>query len=88
MQSGHIPNSFNIPYTDVINNGFLKSKNELENLFREFINKKRIVFTCGSGITASILAFAAFTIDIKNFSVYDGSWTEWASSNNLPINKI
>ena len=48
-------------------------------------NKKEIIFTCGSGITAAILALGAAIVKIDNVAVYDGSWTEWASTKHLPI---
>jgi thiosulfate/3-mercaptopyruvate sulfurtransferase len=38
-----------------------------------------VAFSCGSGVTACIVAKAFEIIDGKNFSIYDGSWTEWAS---------
>jgi thiosulfate/3-mercaptopyruvate sulfurtransferase len=44
-----------------------------------------MVFSCGSGITASVLALGAEIAEIKNHSVYDGSWTEWGTLPNLPI---
>ena len=46
-----------------------------------------MIFTCGSGITACILALGAAIIGNTNYSVYDGSWTEWASILELPIEK-
>ena len=54
--------------------------------FSEIImNDESIIFSCGSGITACILALGAETIGLKNISVYDGSWTEWGSKLELPI---
>jgi len=44
-----------------------------------------MIFSCGSGITASVLALGAEIAGIKNHSVYDGSWTEWGTTANLPI---
>jgi thiosulfate/3-mercaptopyruvate sulfurtransferase len=61
-------------------NAFL-SKEELQKKFEKInINKNsEVVFSCGSGVTACIVAKAFEIIDGKKFSVYDGSWTEWAS---------
>ena len=84
LKSGHIPNSISLPFTDVLENGMMLKEEELKNVFKSFHGKKEIIFTCGSGITASILALAAEISGIKNVSVYDGSWTEWATIKNLP----
>lgn len=81
LRSGTIPNSKNIPFTNCLDNGKLKSKNELQNIFSTIINdvNKPVIFTCGSGITACILDLAATIAGYKNTSVYDGSWTEYGS---------
>lgn len=85
LKSGHIPNSVNLPFTEVLKEGKLKSEEALKELFTDYKTKKEIIFTCGSGITASILALSAAIAGIKNTAVYDGSWTEWGSTKNLPI---
>ena len=85
VKSGHIPNSVSLPFSEVLVNGKMKSEEELKNIFKDYKEKQEIIFSCGSGITASILALGAELIGIKNYSVYDGSWTAWGSSNNLPI---
>ena len=85
LKSGHIPNSVNLPFEEVLEDGKMKSIAELKHIFSSFKNKKQLIFTCGSGITASILILAATISNIKNCAVYDGSWTEWASTENLPI---
>ncbi|PQJ78284.1 sulfurtransferase [Polaribacter porphyrae] len=88
LQGGHIPNSVNLPHLEIINDGKIISKAKLEHTFNQ-INptNKNLIFSCGSGITASILALGATLAKQKNIAVYDGSWTEWASTNNLPITK-
>lgn len=86
VKSGHIPNSLNLPYEELFEGGNLKSKSELKKIFSELNpNNKPMIFSCGSGITASILDFAATLTDFKNTSVYDGSWTAWGSAADLPI---
>ncbi|RCS26890.1 sulfurtransferase [Polaribacter sp. WD7] len=86
VKSGHIPNSKSFPYTSVLKEGVLKPKEELKLMFQK-INPdyKEFIFTCGTGITASILALAAELSEFKKYAVYDGSWTEWGSSKNVPI---
>ncbi len=87
LSSGHIPNSVNIPFNNILNNRKMKSYAELSKIFSKFVGVNDFVFTCGSGITASILALGAAVLGFENTAVYDGSWTEWASDGNLPIEK-
>lgn len=86
LRSGHIPNSKSLPYSSLLNGTKMKSTEELNKLFSEY-KKKQFIFSCGSGITACILALGAEIAGIQNKSVYDGSWTEWGSLNELPIEK-
>ena len=85
LKSGHIPSSVNLPFIDIQNNGKMKTETELITIFNSFKNKKEIIFTCGSGITAAILALGAAIVKLDNVAVYDGSWTEWASTKHLPV---
>lgn len=80
LRGGHIPNSINLPYTEVLENGKFKSPTVLKKIFDNLnIKEQPLVFTCGSGITACIILLASEMANIKNEkSVYDGSWTEWA----------
>jgi thiosulfate/3-mercaptopyruvate sulfurtransferase len=84
LRSGHIPGSINIPYTELLKDGKYKSKEELTEIFK--LNDQSLLFTCGSGITACIVLLACELISNNPKAVYDGSWTEWGSS-NLPIEK-
>lgn len=88
IKGGHIPGSVNLPYTEVQKCSQMKSKNELVRVFKR-VNPtdKRMIFTCGSGITACILALAVEITGSTNYTIYDGSWTEWASIESLPIAK-
>lgn len=80
LRKGIIPNSVNLPYTDLLKNGELKYKEELEDVFSNVAEKEdHIIFSCGSGITACVLALGAEVTGFSNLSVYDGSWTEWGS---------
>lgn len=88
LRSGHIPSSINIPYTLLLENGSLKSKEELSEIFNITFDKKKLYFSCGSGITACILALGYHLTVKNNFAVYDGSWTEWGSEHNLPIETV
>ncbi len=83
LRSGNIPNSINLPYTNLLNeNGTMKEK---QDLLKEFESsgldlEKPVITSCGSGITASILFLALDMIGHRNISLYDGSWVEWGST--------
>ncbi|MCY4100407.1 MAG: 3-mercaptopyruvate sulfurtransferase [Rhodobacteraceae bacterium] len=83
LRSGNIPNSINLPYTNLLNkNGTMKEK---QDLLEEFESsgldlEKPVITSCGSGITASILFLALDMIGHRNISLYDGSWVEWGST--------
>ena len=80
LRQGTIPNSVNLPFTDLLEDGCLKPKIELEKAFKKVADKNdQVIFSCGSGITACVLALGATVADYKNIAVYDGSWTEWGS---------
>lgn len=88
MQSGHIPNSKNIPFRNVLNNGFMKPKDELKMVFKEVLDEKKpLVFTCGSGVTACIILLASELISDTEKYLYDGSWVEWGLGSKYPIEK-
>lgn len=88
LRSGHIPSSKSMPFTSLLQDGNLRSNNELEKIFTsKDTSNKALIFTCGSGVTACVLALAATELGIKNTRVYDGSWTEWGSKHELPIEK-
>ncbi|MBO0590043.1 sulfurtransferase [Cellulophaga sp. E16_2] len=80
LRGGCIPNSINIPYQSILNEGKYKPISELKTIFKELKQEERpLVFSCGSGVTACILLLASELVGTKNKkSVYDGSWTEWA----------
>ncbi|MFT5312129.1 MAG: thiosulfate/3-mercaptopyruvate sulfurtransferase, partial [Paraglaciecola sp.] len=89
LRSGHIPHSKNLPFSACIEQGYLRSNDELKRLFRglgvEPKHEQQLVFTCGSGVTACILALVAFQLGYRNLAVYDGSWSEWGARRDLPI---
>ena len=79
LRSGTIPTSSNLPFNMVLDENKLKQKTELQAIFKNLAKEhQHLVFTCGSGITASVLALAA-TVAGYNNSVYDGSWTEYGT---------
>ena len=82
LRSGKIENSFCIPFNQCLNEDkTFKSKDELQNVFNSHlknIKEKNIVFSCGSGVTACVLALAYSLINDKYLPcIYDGSWAEY-----------
>jgi thiosulfate/3-mercaptopyruvate sulfurtransferase len=88
LRSGHIPGSRNAPYASLLNaDGTLKPAAEL----RELLVKagvdpnKPVVASCGSGVTAGIVALALAILGRPDAALYDGSWVEWGADASLPI---
>lgn len=84
LLSGCIPNSINLPYDQVLDNGCFKDQNALTYLFKsKGCSGQKLIVSCGSGITACIV-LAAYYIAFRQMGrLYDGSWTEWAMKENL-----
>ena len=83
LPSGHIPNSKSLPASDLISSdGYLKSLEELNEYFldKNINNKDDIIATCGSGVSACVISIALYCLGKEDVPIYDGSWTEWASS--------
>ncbi|WP_264875506.1 sulfurtransferase [Vibrio agarivorans] len=87
VRSGHIPNSLCLPFATLMDSHKLKPQNELQAILETALecDKARYLFSCGSGVTACIVAVAAEICGYKNLSVYDGSWTEWGQEHHRPI---
>lgn len=80
LKSGHIPGSKNIPFDQVLNGIYFQPEESLKSIYTDKTSTVgQNIFTCGSGITASILALGAYELGFRNLRVYDGSWSEWGS---------
>jgi thiosulfate/3-mercaptopyruvate sulfurtransferase len=84
---GHMPGAKNIPYSSLLtDDGTMKPEGELRAIFEEagIHPEKPVITTCGSGVTACILALGFAILGNEYTSVYDGSWAEWACVPSAP----
>jgi thiosulfate/3-mercaptopyruvate sulfurtransferase len=87
MASGHIPGSINLPYGSVYTtDGTWKRGDALRQAFeRQGIDLNApVVTTCGSGMSASVLAFGLHLLGKEDVALYDGSWSEWGFDPSTP----
>ena len=86
---GHIPKSHNVPFTSVLDleNSSFRSPHELYQLFADAgaTDSGRVITYCGGAIAATIGAFLLTTMGRDDVSVYEGSMTEWAADESLPM---
>jgi thiosulfate/3-mercaptopyruvate sulfurtransferase len=86
---GHIPGSHNLPFADLLNptDKTLMSADQLTAKFRGagIDLKKPVIATCGSGVTATVLAFGLHLLGHRDVAVYDGSWAEWGLPGDTPV---
>jgi thiosulfate/3-mercaptopyruvate sulfurtransferase len=88
LRSGHIPNARNVFYRDLLApDGTLKPNDAMAEVFRKagVDLSKPAILSCGSGVTASVLALAMERMGKFDHAIYDGSWSEWGTFHDLPI---
>lgn len=86
LRSGHMPNAKNLPFSALIENGKMRDNKQLSALYATLLDKQQqAIFSCGSGVTACVLALGATLCGYQKLTVYDGSWTEWGANTGLPV---
>lgn len=90
LRAGHIPGSLNLPFGDLLtSDGTMKDNDALRAAFEAagVDLKKPVITTCGSGVTASILALGLERLGHSKYAVYDGSWSEWGMYPDLAVER-
>lgn len=90
LRRGHMPGALNLPFINLLQQGiYLRDATALHEAFLALGitgHDQRLLFSCGSGVTACVLALAAELAGYTNLSVYDGSWAEWGRPDSgLPV---
>ncbi|MGD1877616.1 MAG: 3-mercaptopyruvate sulfurtransferase [Kiloniellaceae bacterium] len=89
MRSGHIPGSRNLPFVELMDpaSQTMLDKTDLKARFTGagIDLHKPVITTCGSGVTAAVLALGLHRLGHRDVSVYDGSWSEWGLPGDTPV---
>lgn len=90
LSSGHMPGSVNLPFASMIADGQLKDETAIMAAIAAagIDLDQPIITTCGSGVSAAILSTAMEMLGRPSRALYDGSWSEWASTSGAPIAKV
>ncbi|RZU42035.1 3-mercaptopyruvate sulfurtransferase [Edaphobacter modestus] len=89
ISSGHMPGATSVPFTELVADGRLKDAESLREIFtaKRVDLDKPITTTCGSGVTAAVIALGLEIAGAKQVSLYDGSWAEYAQKPEAVIEK-
>jgi thiosulfate/3-mercaptopyruvate sulfurtransferase len=87
LRLGHMPNAVNLPFGALQDRGRMRAADELASILAAKVGRhKKLIFTCGSGVTSCILALGAELAGYRDLAVYDGSWSEWGMpSSSRPV---
>ena len=86
LRAGHMPGALNLPFGQLQRDGKMKPAVELQAEFARLLGEQQApIFSCGSGVTACILALGAELAGYRGLTVYDGSWSEWGGDPSRPV---
>ena len=86
-ERGHVPGSGNVPWSHNLEDDAFEGVAALRRAYEEagVSLEGPLITTCGSGVTASLDAFALALLGCEDVAVYDGSWAEWGDRDDTPI---
>ncbi len=87
LRGGHMPGALSLPFTELLEDGRLKSVDDLRQVFerRGIVDDQKVITSCGSGVSAAVINLALLLCGFERQRLYDGSWTEWASVKDNPV---
>ncbi|MFB6816892.1 sulfurtransferase [Streptomyces sp. NPDC056347] len=84
LRAGHMPGAVSLPFVSLQRDGRMRPADELRTALTARVQEReRLVLSCGSGVTACVLALAAELAGYRGQAVYDGSWSEWGLPSGL-----
>lgn len=87
MRSGHIPGAKSMPFQTLQENGHMLPPDALRKIFTGagITPETAVVTSCGSGVTAAVITLGLAIAGLPEGTIYDGSWSEWGSLSDTPI---